>query len=201
MSKNNDFALVPRPAGAVESAILASKRIVTLMVTETLALEQARTKTQSLSALEPQANADLQNWYQKGESHYSARGVPKDYEKAAKWFRLVAKRGHSTAQYFLDLCYGNGRGVPQDYAEAAQWYPTGAEQGNEEAQSNLPRCCEEGLGVLKNPVAACKRFKLAGEQGRLGARLKFTILSAAMSPAVLAASERLYEEYSKRKQS
>ena len=58
-----------------------------------------------------------------------------------------------------------------------------------------------GRGVPKNPVIACKWFRLAAEQDHSKAKEQLAALSALMSPAELAESERLYEEYSKRRQS
>jgi hypothetical protein len=165
VTEKDNLALVRRPPSALEGGVPAAKRIVTLMVTETLALAQGKAQVQSLSSLQPYTRAELESWNQKGESH--------------RW----------------------GRGVPQDSAQAVHWYRKAAEQGHEFAQHDLGLCYEEGEGILKNAVVACVWLRLAAEQGLVRAKVRFAALSAMMSPNELAESERLYEEYSKRKQS
>jgi TPR repeat protein len=44
-----------------------------------------------------------------------------DYTEAAKWYRLAAEQGHTSAQGNLGFMYGKGVGVPQDYIEAYKW--------------------------------------------------------------------------------
>ena len=44
-----------------------------------------------------------------------------DYSVALSEFIPLAEQGHSNAQFYLGVMYGNGRGVPLDHALAAQW--------------------------------------------------------------------------------
>ena len=46
----------------------------------------------------------------------------KDFEKAAKLYRLAADQGHTMAQGNLGWMYTNGNGVEEDLDEAAKWY-------------------------------------------------------------------------------
>ena len=48
--------------------------------------------------------------------------APQGDTKAVKWYRLMAKQGHPTAQYNLGFMYANGRGVPQNYVQAHKWF-------------------------------------------------------------------------------
>ena len=194
MSEKNNFALVPRPPSAVERVVPAARRIVTLMVTETLALAQARIQTQSLSALQPYASADLESWFQKGTKHEFRRDVA-DYAQAVHWYRKAAEQGHAKAQCNLGFCYAEGHGVPQDYAQAVHWYRKAAEETYENAQCKLGWCYLYGKGVSRNVVLAYKWLRLAAEQGYPGAKEQLTSLSAFISPAELAEGERLYKEY------
>ena len=98
MSQESDSALVPRPPGALEKAEPGAKRILAGMVTETLALAQAKLQAQSLALLQPYASAEVESWYQQGESFYYGKGVPEDYAEAVKWYRKAAEQGHATAQ-------------------------------------------------------------------------------------------------------
>jgi len=82
-----------------------------------------------------QGNASTQ--YNLGWMYDNGEGVPQDYEKAVKWYRLAAEQGYSLAQLGLGVMYDNGKGVPQDYQEAVKWYRRAAEQGNAAAQYNL----------------------------------------------------------------
>ena len=88
--KEDSFALVHRTPSSLEKAGAGAKRIQSAIVADTLALAQARIQTQSLSALQTYASTDLESWFEQGERHYYGRGVPKDYEEAAKCFRMAA---------------------------------------------------------------------------------------------------------------
>ena len=55
----------------------------------------------------------------------------KDYEKAVKIARKLAKRKNAEAQNLLGLCYEYGKGVKQSGAEAEKWYQKATDQGYE----------------------------------------------------------------------
>ncbi len=57
-----------------------------------------------------------------GEMYMYGKGIPQDYNEAAKWFRLAAEQGHRRAQFLLGVLYWSGDGVPQDHAEAVKWF-------------------------------------------------------------------------------
>jgi hypothetical protein len=164
----------------------------------------------------PQDYAQAVQWYHKavevghpaaqnslGFCYGKGHGVPQDYAQAAQWYLKAAEQGAEDEEYarcFLFLFYDKGQGVPRDGAQVVQLYRKVAEQGKESAQFNLGCCYVYGRGVAKNPVIACKWFRLAAERGHSGAKEQFAALSALMSPAELAESKRLYEEYWKRRQ-
>lgn len=56
-----------------------------------------------------------------GSIYYSGQGVRQDYAEAAKWWRIAAEGGDSSAQLSLAGMYQKGKGVKQDFAEAAFW--------------------------------------------------------------------------------
>lgn len=201
MTEEDNAALVRRPPSALEKAEPGAKRILSGMVADALALAQAKIQTQRLSALQPCTSTDLESWCRKGIRHYYGWGAPQDYAQAVHWFLKAAEQGHANAQCHLAFCYRRGKGVPQDYAQALQWYHKAEEQGNAEAQFQLGWCYVDGSGGPKNPVVACKWFRLASEQGHPVAKQQCADLSALMSPAELAESKRLHEEYWKRRQS
>ena len=79
------------------------------------------TAFQSLMPLAAQGNAVAQT--RLGVMYENGQGVPQDYDKAVKWYRLAATQGYATAQINLAGMYVNGRAGPQDYNEAMQIVP------------------------------------------------------------------------------
>ena len=98
----------------------------------------------------PKAQLDLGIAYSKGE------GIPQDYAKSMKWYRMAAEQGLAEAQNNLGVAYYNGQGVPQDYTEAMKWYRMAAEQGLAEAQNNLGVAYYNGQGVPQDYTEAMK---------------------------------------------
>jgi TPR repeat protein len=78
-------------------------------------------------------------WYQTEMAMMYHRGkdVPRDYDQAAKWYRLAATQGNAKAQANLGVMYAEGQGMQQDYSIAAEWFLKAAEQGYAPAQHNL----------------------------------------------------------------
>jgi S1-C subfamily serine protease len=93
--------------------------------------------------------------YNKGQ------GVMKDFNEAAKWFRMAAEKGDMDAQEYLAGMYDDGFGVTKDYVEAAKWYVRAAEQGDWYSQFALGGDYEQGHGVLKNNIEAFKWYNIA----------------------------------------
>lgn len=63
----------------------------------------------------------VQAYYQIGCKYLTGRGVAQDFEKAAKFFRQAAERGHAAAQLSLGSMYANGEGLPKNNKEACFW--------------------------------------------------------------------------------
>jgi len=84
-----------------------------------------------------------------------------DYEKAAKLYSPLAKKGNAEAQYNLGVMYRAGRGVPRDPKEAGRWYRLAAEQGNALAQFNLGWLYASGKGVPQDYVQSLMWFNIA----------------------------------------
>jgi len=57
--------------------------------------------------------------------------VPRNYEEAAKWYRVAADQGDYSAQKELCQMYVAGRGVPQDYEEAEKLFKQLLDRGYE----------------------------------------------------------------------
>jgi TPR repeat protein len=165
MNERDNFALVPRPPGAVAKGEPGAKRILSDMVGDTLALAQAKSRAQSLSALQPYASADLDSWFQKGANYYYGRGVPQDFTQAVHWYRKAAEQAHTDAQFRLGWCYFDGHGVPQDFAQAVHWHRKAAEQGDTDAQCTLGWCYFIGKGVPQDFAQAVHWHRKGAEQG------------------------------------
>jgi TPR repeat protein len=59
--------------------------------------------------------------------------VPKDFAKAAEWFRKAADQGDASSQFILGEKYKIGRGVSKDYIESYKWFNLAASQGFDKA--------------------------------------------------------------------
>jgi TPR repeat protein len=64
----------------------------------------------------------------------NGKGVPANFEEAAKWYRKAAEQGEADAQFALGRCYEEGKGVLADYEEAMKWYRKAADQGHADAE-------------------------------------------------------------------
>jgi uncharacterized protein len=103
----------------------------------------------------------------------------KAYSKAAEFWRPLAEKGDSAAQYLLGSLYLDGKGVEQDDATAFMWFQRAANQGDARAQYNLGASYAEGAGVQKSEVDAAKWFQRAADQGMVFAQLNLGLLYAA----------------------
>ena len=96
------------------------------------------TATRSIATLKVKAESgDASAQWTLAFLYEAGRGVPQDYQQAAKWYRKLAEGGSSFAQNHIGFMYNQGLGVPQDYAQSAFWYRKAAEQGDPSAQYNL----------------------------------------------------------------
>jgi len=75
-----------------------------------------------LLPLATQGNAVAQ--YALGLMYNNGEGVTKNYQEAAKWYRLAAKQGSMNAQYALGLIYDNGEGKGHDHPQPQKEFRT-----------------------------------------------------------------------------
>jgi hypothetical protein len=69
-----------------------------------------------------------------GYKYTVGQGIPRNYQEAARWFRLSAEQGYARGQYNLAISYAGGLGVPQNYSEAVRLYRLAADQGHANSQ-------------------------------------------------------------------
>lgn len=176
-NEKHNFALVRKPSSAVEKAAPGAKRILAVMVGETLELAQAK----KISAPPVIAAAQAEGWFQTGEKYYYGRGVPQDYAEAVKWYRKAAEQGHAEAQNSLGDCYACGDPQDQDiimdvdevdvdqakarFGRAVAWYRRAAESGHAAAQNSLGLGYAQGWGVPQDFTQAVAWYRKAAEQG------------------------------------
>ena len=116
-----------------------------------------------------------------GECYSDGKGVTRDPEKAAKWYRQAVTQfespgvGQDDAEALLCLggCYENGKGVKRNsekgvrfFIRAVRQYRRAAEQGDADAMYRLGSFCENGVGIEKNEVDAVKWYLKAMQQYR-----------------------------------
>ena len=65
------------------------------------------------------------------------KGVEKDYQKAACWFKKAALQGDIPSQRKLGHMYVQGKGVEQDYDKAIVWLKKAALQGDKKATGSV----------------------------------------------------------------
>lgn len=103
--------------------------------------------------------------YNLGCDYYFGTGVPRDYAKAAEWFKRSADMGFSEAQYKLGrLYYDGGERGPVQFDRALHWFKAAAEQGLASAQNMVGLMYAEGKGVAQDYGEAMSWYMKAAEQ-------------------------------------
>ena len=113
---------------------------------------------------------DARDLLSRAANYYHGDGVPRNYEEAARLFRLLADQGYAEAQEYLGRMYYRGTGVNNDYTEAARWYRLAAEQGRAESQWWLGYMYDNGIGVPQDLEAAVQWYRMAAQQGHTEAQ-------------------------------
>jgi TPR repeat protein len=90
-----------------------------------------------------------------GESYAAGKGVARDLNQAAEWYRRASGKGDIAGELHLAALYRDGgKGLPRDMEQAAAWYRKAADQGDVGAQATLGLLYSIGQGVLKSDVEA-----------------------------------------------
>src|SRR5579871_6806360 len=93
---------------------------------------------------------------QVGEAYAEGKGVTRDPQKAAEWYKKAADAGSISAELHLAVLYRDGAGktFPRDAQQAAAWYRKAADQGDTGAQGTLGMLYTLGQGVNRSDVDA-----------------------------------------------
>lgn len=93
-------------------------------------------------------------------------GMPRDYKKAASWYKRAADQGLPEAQLLMGHCYYHGRGVRLNDTKAWKYYNLAVENDLSDAHLHVGILYLNGLaGVDENHEKACSRFTRAAVLG------------------------------------
>jgi len=152
--------LTPAPSTATSTSDPVVTGSISASAKETLPAEIGSSKLRT-SAL----NGDRAAQYEVAMRYLDGKGVGRDSQRAADWFRYAANQGLAPAQYRLGSLYEKGVGVDRDATIARGWYERAAESGNLRAMHNLGVMFAEG-GLGKSDFAsALPWFRKAAASG------------------------------------
>jgi len=89
------------------------------------------TAYQEFKPLATEGNAQAQ--VELGALYFTGKGIPQNYDEAAKWFFQAAKQNSAIGQAWLAVLYMDGKGVAKDLVKAYAWMLLSAAQNYEEA--------------------------------------------------------------------
>jgi len=106
------------------------------------------------------------------------KGVPQNYDEAAKWFDRAAQAGVIPAIFRLGTFYEKGLSVKKDVDIARRYYLQAAERGNAKAMHNLAVLDADGGGKGANYKSAAQWFRKAADRGVADSQFNLGILYA-----------------------
>lgn len=107
---------------------------------------------------------DAQAQYELGYMYHVDYETVRNYQEAAKWYRLAAEQGRADAQGMLGTLYWEGKGVVQNYQEAIKWKRLAASQGDALDQIILGTMYRDGVGTTQDNIRAYMWFSVASAQ-------------------------------------
>lgn len=110
---------------------------------------------------EQAARADPVALHNLGVAYFRGVQVPRDYAKAAAFWRRAAEMGDVTAMGNLGFLTYHGWGVPAAPEEAVALWRRAASGGQAESHRHLGVAAEEGKGTPRDRVEAYARYRAA----------------------------------------
>lgn len=99
-------------------------------------------------------------WYNTAETYRNYKVKAKDDLRiSARYFRMAAEKGNSTAAYKLGEAYEEGIGVPKDPVQALEWYRRAASQGERHAELRIGYFYQKGIVVPRDPAQAVDWYR------------------------------------------
>ena len=127
--------------------------------------------------------------------HHEGRHLPKDAQRAAKWYRKAALGGYAPAQLNLAVMLLEGEGGVADPTEAFKWLTAAAEQGHADGQVALGMMLALGQGVEADLVEAHKWVTLSSKNGNEDAAAALAQLVPKLTDDQLAQSAQRVEAW------
>ena len=109
-------------------------------------------------------------------NYEDGNGVAKDYQEAAKWYRMAAEKGYASAMYRMGEMYAEGNGVAKDGQEAVKWYRMAAEAGSLVASREIGNMYQIGLYVKQDYEEAKKWYAKADRQAKKSVSTTFSVI-------------------------
>jgi localization factor PodJL len=116
--------------------------------------------------------------YEVGVRYAEGKGVPANYDEAAKWYERAAQAGLVPAIFRLGTLYEKGLSVKKDLDIARRYYLQAAERGNAKAMHNLAVLDADGGGKGANYKSASQWFRKAADRGVADSQFNLGILYA-----------------------
>ncbi|MFE0757443.1 peptidoglycan-binding protein [Inquilinus sp. NPDC058860] len=151
-------AAAASPPGTGTAAVPADDRAAELLLPDNASAEL---RSLALRAVAGEANAehDLGTFYALGID------VPRNFERAAYWYRLSADQGVASAAYNLGVLLERGAGLPRDPEGAVARFREAAKAGHAGALNALGLAYRDGSGVVRDPAEALIWFRRASLGG------------------------------------
>jgi localization factor PodJL len=116
--------------------------------------------------------------YEIGVRFAEGKGVPANYDDAAKWYGRAAQAGVVPAMFRLGTLYEKGLSVKKDLDTARRYYMQAADRGNAKAMHNLAVLDADGGAKGANYKSASQWFRKAAERGVADSQFNLGILYA-----------------------
>ena len=116
--------------------------------------------------------------YEIGLRYAEARGVPANFDEAAKWYDRAAQAGIVPAMFRIGTLYEKGMSVKKDLEVARKYYAAAADRGNAKAMHNLAVLDADGGGRGPNYKGAAQWFRKAADRGVADSQYNLGILYA-----------------------
>jgi len=109
-------------------------------------------------------------WYNTAETYrkYKVKGKH-DLRISARYFRMAAERGNSTAAYKLGEAYEEGIGFAKDPVQALDWYRRAASQGDRHAELRIGYFYQKGIVVSRDPALAVDWYRKSAAKDNIWA--------------------------------
>ena len=133
-------------------------------ITEAFDAGDYKTVARETRPLAEQGDAGAQNFL--GKLYAYGFGVPQNFRRAIKWYKLSAEQGNADAQFALGMLYSYEASIPKDYPQTLKWITLAAEQGHAKAQTTLGGLYVSGAGVPKDYIHAHMWFNIAVSSGQ-----------------------------------